>query len=133
VRDGKERTRCVASRNSANYIELLKDIEADNLSSHRIEAGDCPLEGDRGMLSPYFGAWVVGHCRFAARTEPSRHKPSGRKVALRSRFGNASGVVTCRPSFLTCLLAEPVDHRSRWDAESSIVGGLLERRSILLP
>jgi hypothetical protein len=45
VRDGKELTRCAASRNSANDIELLKLIEAnnptgdifmitDNLSSH---------------------------------------------------------------------------------------------------
>ena len=30
VRDGKELTRCAASRNSANSIELLKLIEADN-------------------------------------------------------------------------------------------------------
>jgi len=30
VRDGKELTRCAAVRNSKNYIELLKDIEADN-------------------------------------------------------------------------------------------------------
>jgi hypothetical protein len=30
VRDGKEITRCAASRNSKGYIELLKDIEADN-------------------------------------------------------------------------------------------------------
>jgi len=30
VRDGKEITRCALSRNSKNYIELLKDIEADN-------------------------------------------------------------------------------------------------------
>ncbi|GHO86306.1 hypothetical protein KSZ_43120 [Dictyobacter formicarum] len=30
VRDGKELTRCAASRNSTNYIELLKEIEADN-------------------------------------------------------------------------------------------------------
>ena len=30
VRDGKEITRCAAARNSKNYIELLKDIEADN-------------------------------------------------------------------------------------------------------
>jgi hypothetical protein len=30
VRDGKELTRCVGSRNSTNYITLLQDIEADN-------------------------------------------------------------------------------------------------------
>jgi hypothetical protein len=30
VCDGKEITRCAAARNSRNYIELLKDIEADN-------------------------------------------------------------------------------------------------------
>jgi hypothetical protein len=30
VCDGKELTRCAASRNSKNYIELLKDIEKDN-------------------------------------------------------------------------------------------------------
>jgi len=30
VRDGKELTRCAASRNSTNYIALLRDIEADN-------------------------------------------------------------------------------------------------------
>jgi len=30
VCDGKEITRCAAARNSKNYIELLKDIEADN-------------------------------------------------------------------------------------------------------
>ncbi len=32
VRDGKELTRCAASRNWKGYIELLKDIEADNSS-----------------------------------------------------------------------------------------------------
>jgi hypothetical protein len=30
VRDGKEVTRCAASRNATNYIALLSDIEADN-------------------------------------------------------------------------------------------------------
>nr|WP_236065245.1 hypothetical protein [Reticulibacter mediterranei] len=30
VRDGKELTRCATARNSKNYIELLKEIEADN-------------------------------------------------------------------------------------------------------
>jgi len=30
VRDGKEVTRCAASRNSTNYIALLRDIEVDN-------------------------------------------------------------------------------------------------------
>ena len=30
VRDGKELTRCAASRNSKNYIALLTDIEMDN-------------------------------------------------------------------------------------------------------
>ncbi len=30
VRDGNELTRCAASRNSTNYIALLRDIEADN-------------------------------------------------------------------------------------------------------
>jgi hypothetical protein len=30
VRDGKELTRCAASRNSKGYIALLTDIEADN-------------------------------------------------------------------------------------------------------
>jgi hypothetical protein len=30
VRDGKDLTRCAASRNSTNYIALLEDIEADN-------------------------------------------------------------------------------------------------------
>jgi hypothetical protein len=30
VRDGKEITRCAASRNSKGYIELLKEIETDN-------------------------------------------------------------------------------------------------------
>lgn len=32
MRDGKELTRCAPSRNSANYIELLKLIEKDNPS-----------------------------------------------------------------------------------------------------
>jgi hypothetical protein len=30
ARDGKELTRCAASRNSKNYIALLNDIEAQN-------------------------------------------------------------------------------------------------------
>lgn len=30
VRDGKELTRCAASRNSKGYIALLSDIELDN-------------------------------------------------------------------------------------------------------
>lgn len=30
MRDGKELTRCAASRNSTNYIALLEQIEADN-------------------------------------------------------------------------------------------------------
>jgi hypothetical protein len=33
VRDGKELTRCAASRNSKNYIALLTDIEAENPTS----------------------------------------------------------------------------------------------------
>ena len=32
VRDGKELTRCVSSRNSTNYLTLLQDIEAANPS-----------------------------------------------------------------------------------------------------
>src|SRR5713101_7974404 len=34
VRDGKELTRCAASRTSTNYIALLQDIEADNATGN---------------------------------------------------------------------------------------------------
>jgi transposase len=59
VRDGKERTRCVASRNSANYIELLKDIEADN------PTGDIFIITDNlsSHTSAQTRAWMAEHPR----------------------------------------------------------------------
>ncbi len=59
VRDGKELTRCAASRNSTNYIALLKDIEADN------PAGDLFIITDN--LSSHTSAqtrtWLAEHPR----------------------------------------------------------------------
>jgi DDE superfamily endonuclease len=59
VRDGKELTRCAASRNSKNYIGLLIDIEADN------PQGDIFIITDN--LSSHFSletrTWLVDHPR----------------------------------------------------------------------
>ena len=59
VCDGKEITRCASSRNSKNYIELLKEIEADN------PAGDIFLITDN--LSSHNSletrTWLVDHPR----------------------------------------------------------------------
>ena len=80
VRDGKELTRCAASRNSKGYIALLADIEADNpkgdlfiisdnLSSHS-SAGDpylargasahpSRLHSDGSVLAQFAGGLVA--------------------------------------------------------------------------
>jgi len=59
VCDGKELTRCAASRNSTNYIALLTDIEADN------PAGDIFIITDN--LSSHNSAqtctWLAEHPR----------------------------------------------------------------------
>jgi DDE superfamily endonuclease len=59
VRDGKELTRCVASRNSTNYITLLQDIEADN------PRGDIFVITDNlsSHNSAQTRAWMVEHPR----------------------------------------------------------------------
>jgi DDE superfamily endonuclease len=60
VRDGKELTRCAASRNSKGYIALLADIEADN------PKGDLYIITDN--LSSHNSletrTWLVDHPRF---------------------------------------------------------------------
>ena len=59
VRDGKELTRCAASRNSKGYIALLADIEADN------PTGDLYIITD--TLSSHNSletrTWLEGHPR----------------------------------------------------------------------
>jgi DDE superfamily endonuclease len=59
VRDGKELTRCAASRNSKGYIALLADLEADN------PTGDIYIITDN--LSSHNGletrTWLDGHPR----------------------------------------------------------------------
>ena len=59
VRDGKELTRCAASRNSKGYIALLADIEADN------PTGDISIIADN--LSSHNSletrTWLEGHPR----------------------------------------------------------------------
>jgi DDE superfamily endonuclease len=59
VRDGKELTRCAASRNSKGYIALLADIEADN------PTGDLFIITDN--LSSHSSletrTWLEGHPR----------------------------------------------------------------------
>jgi hypothetical protein len=59
VRDGKELTRCAASRNSTNYIALLEGIEVDNPN------GDISISTDN--LSSHNSAqtrtWLEGHPR----------------------------------------------------------------------
>jgi hypothetical protein len=59
VREGKELTRCAASRNSTNYIALLSDIEADNAT------GDIFISTDN--LSSHNSAqtrtWLAEHPR----------------------------------------------------------------------
>jgi transposase len=59
VRDGKELTRCTASRNSTNYITLLEDIEADNPS------GDIYIITDNlsSHNSAQTRAWMAEHPR----------------------------------------------------------------------
>ncbi len=59
VRDGKEVTRCAASRNSTNYIALLRDIEVDN------PAGDIFMITDNlsSHKSAQTRAWLAEHPR----------------------------------------------------------------------
>ena len=59
VRDGKELTRCAASRNSTNYITLLQDIEADNVT------GDVFIITDNlsSHNSAQTRAWLAEHPR----------------------------------------------------------------------
>ena len=59
MRDGKEVTRCAASRNSTNYIALLRDIEADNAT------GDIFIITDNlsSHNSAQTRAWMAEHPR----------------------------------------------------------------------
>ena len=59
MRDGKELTRCAASRNSTNYIALLRDIEADNAT------GDIFIITDNlsSHNSAQTRAWLAEHPR----------------------------------------------------------------------
>ena len=59
MRDGKELTRCAASRNSTNYIALLRDIEADNAT------GDIFIITDNlsSHTSAQTRAWLAEHPR----------------------------------------------------------------------
>jgi len=69
VRDGKELTRCAASRNSKGYMALLADIETDhptgdifiitdNLSSHdRLETRTW-LEGHPRIHHVFIPTWA---------------------------------------------------------------------------
>jgi hypothetical protein len=59
VRDGKELTRCAASRNSKGYIGLLSDIEADN------PKGDLFIITDNlsSHASLETRTWLEGHPR----------------------------------------------------------------------
>ncbi|GHO85527.1 transposase [Dictyobacter formicarum] len=59
VRDGKELTRCAASRNSKGYIALLNDIEVDN------PKGDLFVITDNltSHLSAETNAWLAEHPR----------------------------------------------------------------------
>ncbi len=59
MRDGKELTRCAASRNSKGYIALLMDIEADNAS------GDIFIISDNlsSHNSVETRTWLEGHPR----------------------------------------------------------------------
>jgi transposase len=59
VRDGKELTRCAASRNSKGYIALLTDVEADN------PTGDIFVITDNltSHLSAETNAWLAEHPR----------------------------------------------------------------------
>jgi transposase len=59
IRDGKELTRCAASRNSKGYIALLTDIEADN------PTGDIFVITDNltSHLSTETNAWLAEHPR----------------------------------------------------------------------
>jgi transposase len=59
VRDGRELTRCAASRNSKSYIALLSDIEADN------PKGDLFVITDNltSHLSAETNVWLAAHPR----------------------------------------------------------------------
>ena len=59
VRDGKEITRCAASRNSANYIELFQLIEADNPEGNTFIITD-NLSSHNSLETR---TWLEGHPR----------------------------------------------------------------------
>ena len=59
MRDGKELTRCAASRNSSNYIALLQDIEADNPAGEIFIIADNLSSHDSAQTR----AWMAEHPR----------------------------------------------------------------------
>jgi hypothetical protein len=59
VRDGKELTRCAASRNSKSYIALLADVEADNPKGELFVITD----NLTSHLSAETNAWLAQHPR----------------------------------------------------------------------
>jgi hypothetical protein len=76
VRDGKELTRCAASRNSTNYIALPARIEADNAT------------GDIFIITDHLSS----HNRAQTRTWPSRASPA--PAGLHPRLSPAGS--TCK-------------------------------------
>lgn len=125
VRDGKELTRCAASRNSTNSIELLKMIEADN------PTGDIFMITDN--LSSHNSletrTWLADHLRLQHVFIPK----GARLCSICRRAGGACSVAM--PSLGRALLM-PMrsSERRKWQRCNSITepspgcgGGLLKR------
>jgi hypothetical protein len=131
VRDGKELTRCAASRNSKNYIAFLADIEVDNptgdiyMITDNLEppqqCGDAhlarsastapsPLHSDRSLLAQYAGRLVAAlppRCGFLAKALPTLTK-SGRPPVwrrLNSTIEPSPGSGDARPRLSTIVVA----------------------------
>ncbi len=115
VRDGKEVTRCAASRNSKGYIALLADIEADNptgdifiitdnLSSHNsLETRTWLVDHPRihHVFIPTGACWLnrarrAGGDSSAAMRSPGKARPLPRR--LRKRPASPPRNSTCGPS-----------------------------------
>jgi hypothetical protein len=60
VRDGKEVTRCAASRSSTNSICLLADIEADNPTGEIFLITDALSSHNSAQLNRRANPWIWG-------------------------------------------------------------------------
>jgi hypothetical protein len=95
VRDGKELTRCAASRTSTNYIALLQDIEADHPTGDMFSRTDHLSSHNRAPTRTWLGS--------ASSAPAGLHSHGSQAFSTCKRAGGACSVVMRLPgqSFAT--------------------------------